>query len=208
MKVRKPSSADALLHWENKKIAFNVEVPNINELYLSAMRNDLRGSAGFDYQNWMTAASFCVQNNINLEEALTWADAAISAPFVGQENFNSLQTKANVLYALKKTAEGDAVMDLAIKHPTANVAAIHQYGRSLLAKGDTKKALEVFKYNQKEHPEDKFTPNVGLARGYTALGDKKNAIKHWELAIKNIPENQKPNLAYYEGEVKKLKEGS
>ena len=195
-------------HWENKKIGFKVEVPNINELYIATMRDELRGEAGFDYQHWMTAASFCVQYYINLDEALTWADAAISAPFVGQENFNSLQTKANVLYAMKKSAEGDAVMDLAIKHPTANVAAIHQYGRSLLAKGDTKKALEVFKYNQKEHPEDKFTPNVGLARVYTALGDKKNAIKHWELAIKNIPENQKPNLAYYEGEVKKLKEGS
>jgi len=64
----------------------------------------------------------------------------------------------------------------------------------------------VFKLNAKNHPEDKFTPNVGLARGYTALGDKKNAIKYWELAIKNLPENQKQNLAFYEGELKKLKE--
>jgi hypothetical protein len=31
------------------------------------------------------------------------------------------------------------------------------------------KAMEVFKYNFKAHPEDKFTPNVGLARGYTAI---------------------------------------
>ena len=66
----------------------------------------------------------------------------------------------------------------------------------------TQKAVDVFKLNAKNHPEDKFTTNVGLARGYTALGDKKNAIKHWELAIKNLPENQKPNLAFYEGEVK------
>ncbi len=202
---RKPSSAVAFLHWENKKVGFKIEVPNINELYIATMRDELRGAAGFDYQNWMAAANFCVQHNINLDEALTWADAAISAPFVGQENFNSLQTKANVLYAMKKNTEANAVMDVAIKHPTANVGAIHQYGRSLLAKGENQKALEVFKYNQKQHPEDKFTPNVGLARGYAAVGDKKNAIKYWELAIKNLPENQKGNLAYYEGEVKKLK---
>ena len=202
---REASSTEAFLHWENKKIGFKVEVPHINELYITTMRDELRGSAGFDFQNWMAAANFCIQNNINLEEALTWAEAAISAPFVGLETFTTLQTKANVLYALKRDTEGDAIMDVAIRHPTANVGVIHQYGRSLLAKGDTKKALEVFKFNQKQHPEDKFTPNVGLARGYTAVGDKKNAIKYWEIAIKNLPENQKVNMAYYEGELKKLK---
>jgi hypothetical protein len=39
------------------------------------------------------------------------------------------------------------------------------------------------------------------------LGDKKNAIKHWELALKNLPESQKQFLPQYEAEVKKLKEG-
>ena len=48
---------------------------------------------------------------------------------------------------------------------------------------------------------------MGLARGYTALADKKNAIKHWELAIKNIPADQKGNIAFYEGELKKVREG-
>lgn len=202
---RERASTTAFLHWENKKIGFKIEIPNMNELYVATMRDELRGATGFDYQNWMAAANFCVQNKINLEEALTWAEAAISSPFVGVENFNSLQTKANVLYALNKNTEANAVMDVAIKHPTANVSAVHQYGRSLLAKGENQKALEVFKYNQKQHPEDTFTPNVGLARGYTAIGDKKNAIKYWELAIKNLPENQKGNLAYYESELKKLK---
>jgi tetratricopeptide (TPR) repeat protein len=112
-----------------------------------------------------------------------------------------------VLTAMGREAETEVIMDKAIKHPTANVNAIHQYARTLLVAGKKEKAMEVFKYNFKTHPEDKFTPNVGLARGYTALGDKKNAIKHWEAAIKNLPENQKQNLPFYEGELKKLKEG-
>ena len=66
--------------------------------------------------------------------------------------------------------------------------------------------MQVFKLNRKNHPDDMFTTYVGLARGYTALGDKKNAIKNWETAIKNIPPEQKPNLSYYQGEVDKLKE--
>jgi hypothetical protein len=66
--------------------------------------------------------------------------------------------------------------------------------------------MEVFQKNAKKHPEEKFTTNVGLARGYAALGDTKKAIKYWETALKNIPEEQKPNLSYYESEVNKLKE--
>lgn len=204
---RQPNSATAFLAWENKKAPINIEVPNINEIYVAIMRDELRGSTGFDYQNFVGAANFCVTNKINLDEALTWADAAISAQFVGQENFTTLQTKANVLNAMGKTSEAETIMTKAINDPTASVGQIHQYGRSLVNAGETTKALEVFKLNAKLHPEDKFTPNVGLARGYTAVGDKKNAIKYWENAIKNLPDNQKQFLSVYEGELKKVKDG-
>lgn len=203
---REKASATAFMAWENKKASFEISVPNVNETYLSAMRDDLRGQAGFNYQNLVAASQFCVQENINLGEALAWADAAISGPFVGQEEFSTLQNKASVLKAMGKAEEADATMWQAIKHPTASVQNIHQYGRTLIAQGENKKALEVFKYNAKANPKDKFTPNVGLARGYAALDDKKNAIKYWELAIKNLPENQKAYLSFYEAEVKKLKE--
>jgi tetratricopeptide (TPR) repeat protein len=82
---------------------------------------------------------------------------------------------------------------------------LYQYGRSLLNGGKKEKALEVFKLNRKKYPEDKFFTYVGLARGYAGIGDKANAIKNWELVIKNLPEDQKPNKAFYEGELKKLK---
>jgi tetratricopeptide (TPR) repeat protein len=202
---RQPKSAIAYLQWENKRIPFKVEVPNINDLYLSKMRDELRGYPGFNHQNWMAAAQFCVQNKVNLDEALTWANNAVALPFIGQEEFNSLQTKATVLDALGRTAEAEAVMNKAMNHPTATVQSIHQYGRTLLAAGKNQKALDVFLLNKKLHPEDKFTIYAGLARGYTAVGDKKNAIKNWETAIKNIPEDQKGNLPAYQDELKKLK---
>lgn len=203
---RQPTSATAYLQWENKRIPFKVEVPNVNDIYVNIMRGELEGTMlGFTNGPWMTAAQFCAQNKVNLDEALRWADNAISGSFIGVEDFSSLQTKALVLQAMGKDAESDLIMDKAIKQPTATVQAVHQYGKALLASGKTQKALEVFKMNAQKHPEDKFTPYVGLARGYTAVGDKKNAIKNWELAIKNLPENQKPNITFYEGELKKLK---
>jgi tetratricopeptide (TPR) repeat protein len=140
-----------------------------------------------------------------LEQGLQWADAAISAPFLGQKNFSTLQAKAMVLNAMGKSKEADEIMDIAVKEPTATMQGIHQYGRSLLANGRKEKAFEVFQFNRKQHPEDKFTTYVGLARGYTAMGDKKNAIKNWEFAIKNIPDDQKSGIAQYQAELEKLK---
>jgi predicted negative regulator of RcsB-dependent stress response len=202
---RQRNSAIAFLQWENKKIPFKIEVPNVNDLYVSIMRNELRSSVGFDYRNFSNAAAFCVQHKINLEEALAWSNSAMDTNIGGQEEFFTLQTKAQVLQAMNKNDEADAVMEKAVKRPDATVQSIHQYGRSLLQAGKKEKALEIFKYNALKNPAEKFTPNIGLARGYTAIGDKKNAIKYWELAIKNIPDNQKQNLAFYEGELKKLK---
>jgi tetratricopeptide (TPR) repeat protein len=204
---RKPNSTVAYLQWENKRIPFKIEVPAINELYVSKMRDELRSSPGFDYRNWAAAAQFCTANKINLEEALRWAGAAMDPNIGGVEDFNTLSTKAGVLIALGRDADAEPVMDKAIKIPNTPVGAIHQYGRTLLNAGKKEKAMEVFQFNAKQHPEDKFTPNVGLARGYTGIGDKKNAIKHWELAIKNLPESRKGELTFYEGELKKLKEG-
>ncbi|GHN01396.1 hypothetical protein WSM22_28850 [Cytophagales bacterium WSM2-2] len=204
---RLPGSAVAYLQWEKKRIGFKIEVPDVNNLYVSMMRNQLRSSPGFDYRNFSNAANFCAQNKINLEEALTWADQAISPTVGGKEEFATLQAKSSVLLAMGKTEESDVVMQKAIRLPDASVQTIHQYGRGLLAAGQKEKALEVFKYNAQKNVQDKFTPNVGLARGYTAMGDKKNAIKYWEEAIKNIPENQKAFQKVYEGELEKLKTG-
>lgn len=203
---RELNSTTAFLQWDNKRIPFKIEVPNGIQLYVDKIRSELHGErTGFTYQPWVEGILFCVQYNLNLEEALTWADVAITEPFIGRENFATLQAKALVLQALKRQAEADEYMQRAIKHPTATVQDVHAFGRSLLAAGKTDKAIEIFKYNRQAHPEDKFTTYVGLARGYTAIGDKKNAIKNWEIAIRNIPDEQKAYLSLYEAELKKLK---
>lgn len=202
---RKLTSAVAFLAWENKRIGFKVEVPNVLDLYVEKIRGELSGETGFEYQNLAAGARFCAQNKVALEQGLQWADQAVSAPFIGKKTFETLSSKAMVLNAMNKASEADAVMAEAIRLPGVSVQEVHDYGRSLLAMKRHDKALEVFQLNRKLHPEDKFTTYVGLARGYAALDDKKNAIKNWETAIKNIPENQKNNLDYYNGELKKLK---
>jgi len=209
---RKPESTVAYLQWENKRVAFTVGVPNVTALYVEQIRKDLLGWPGFNYENWRQAAQFCADNKINLEEALVWADKAINEPFrnaaQGREDIFTLGTKASVLRAMSRDADADTVMDRAVRLPGSPAIAVHRYGQQLLAAGKNEKAMDVFRLNRTAHPDDTFVTYVGLARGYTALGDKKNAIANWEIALRNIPENQKPNLPVYEKALSALKGAS
>jgi hypothetical protein len=203
---RLSNSTVMFLEWERKRVELKIEVPNINELYVDKIRGEIQGHRmGFSNQSWIDAANFCAQNKVNLEEALQWAEYAISGRFIGKEDFRSLQAKANVLDAMGKSQEAGATMMKAMNHSSASMQELHNYGRSLLNSGKKEKAMEVFKLNRKKHPEDSFTTYVGLARAYTAIGDKKNAIKNWEIAIKNLPDDQKQNVDFYKGELSKLK---
>lgn len=208
---RRPDSAVAFLQWEHKRIPFKVDVPNADELWVARMRRDLEGWAGFNYQNWQQAAQFCATRKVNLEEALVWAEKAITVPFrnavTGQRDFSTLSTKAAVLTALGRTADADATMSEAIRLPGTGVVEVHQYGMRLLSGGRAEQAMDVFQLNRRQHPDDLFFTFVGLARGYTATGDKKNAIVNWELALKNVPPAQKRNLPAFERALAALKDG-
>ena len=68
--------------------------------------------------------------------------------------------------------------------------------------------MRIFVLNQQKHPDDKFWTSLGLARGYSAVGDKPNAIANWEIVVRNVPAGLKGQTANYEGAPKKLKETS
>src|SRR5262249_36266468 len=148
---RLPDSAVAYLQWENKRIPFKIEVPDVNQLYVAQMRKDLQGWAGFSYENWRAAAQFCADNKINLDEALVWADKAITEPFrnavLGQKDFFTLGTKAAVLEAMGKTSEADATMDIAVRVQGTAAQAVYQYCMRLLATGRNQRAMEFATIN-------------------------------------------------------------
>jgi len=207
---RRPSSVVAYLQWEKKRVPFKIEVPNVVQLYVDQIREDLRTWPGFNYQNWQNAAQFCADNKINLEEALVWADRAIREPFrgatLGAENFSTLQTKASVLQAMNRESEADTVMDKALGMPDASLILVYSYGVRLLRTSRNDRALKIFELNQQRHPEEKFWNYFGMARAYAALNDKPNAIKNWELALANVPANRQFMLAQYKAALQKLKE--
>lgn len=208
---RRRDAATAYLQWENKRIPLHITVPNVNELYIAQMRKELQGWPGFRAENWATAAHFCAITKLNLEEALVWADKAISDPFrgatVGVEDFFTLQTKAEVLEAMGRGAEAEPIVKKALALPGTRAELLHFYAIRVLSRGDKQRAMEVFQLNAQRHPDEPYWTHLGLARGYTALGDKPNAVQQWELAIRNTPESEKDGVAEFTKILNGLKSG-
>lgn len=194
-----PSKATLALLWEKKEIPLEIEV-NVTETVLEDIRNKLKDSPGFNRQSWEQAANFALNNNGDLNEALGWIEAAIGGQFFSEKTFSNLMIKSNILAKLNKQAEADKAMDEAIELGT--VLELHGLGRRLIASGNKEKALEVFKYNFNKY-KNTWPVHVGLARGYSAKGDYKQALKHLEKASANAPD--KLNKDAIASNIEKLK---
>lgn len=177
------NSATAVLSWGTKRIPFKVEM-NVTDIVLTDIRKKMQNQPGFNRQTWEQAANFSLNNGGDLKEALTWINNAISGQFYSQQTFNNTQIKASILMKMGQKDEAlkqmDAYMD------KATILEQHQYGRALIAQGMKDKALEVFKGNAKKH-KDTWPVNYGVARGYSAIGDYKMALKHLRKALEKAP---------------------
>lgn len=184
---RQNESAELSLSWENKRIPMQIEVADMNALYYASFDDDLKGSAGFNHVNWVTASGFLTQRDYNLDKALEWADLAITAPFFGTTNWATLQNKASVQMKLGDMAAAEETMMTAVNHPSATPFQIHGFGRQLIGLGMVDKALEVFELNYEKF-DAAWPTNVGMARGLSAVGQYDDALKYAKLARDEAPD--------------------
>ncbi len=188
------------LQWEKLSVPFKVEV-DVDNIVLARLREQVTSQKGFNSTNMIQASHWCFNKNINLEEALGWAQRAVSG-FQGQKSFASLRNLATGYEKLNRIPQVDSVMAEALT--MASVAQAVAYGRALITQKRADKALEVLLASQKKHG-DVFAMNNGLMFGYSAKADFKNAIKFAEKAMSQAPnDNVKKTL---EGQIAKLKEG-
>ena len=187
-------STELFMRWENKEFRFPIRVKDYVSLYVEHFRKALKESPALFYsENWQWAADFCVDHNLNLEEALQWANMSM-APGIGEETFTKLQTKANILNKLGKQIEADATMDKAVVSTTVSARQVDNYARNLLSDKRSDRALTIFKLNEKRFPDQKYLTSLGLADYYVYAKEKKNEIKYVKLAIEHLPERQKSSL--------------
>lgn len=194
------NSATIALEWEKLVFPFKVEVDYVND-QVASFRKQLRTQTGFNWEPWDQAAQWCLQRNVNLDEALLWSDSASGQTFGGSRSFQAASTKAQLLAKLNRAPEGDALMKKML--PFASVQEMHLYGRALIAQKKPKEAFDIFKMNYDKNP-DVFTTNVGMVRAYSAIGNYKKAL---ELAQKALPQSDTVNKPNLERMIKLLQEG-
>lgn len=201
---RRPEEATAEMQWEDLSVPWTIQVKNINDIYVSRLRQELNSVPGFTPDGYVAAVQFCLQKDSNLDQALKWADAAITMPFVGRATFNTLSTKAQVLLKMGKESEAATLMETALRHPTATPIDIHQYGRQLLAAKKPQEAMKVFEFNAQRNG-DAWPVHVGLARGYSAIGDLPKALEHARKALPQAPDD--PNRKGLQAMIDTLSKG-
>lgn len=180
------NSAELDLNWEKKQFPVKVEF-DVDNIVMNNAEKELKGAIGFTWQGYASAANYALQNKINYDQALKWADRAIAI----NNNFNTLTLKSNLLTAMGKTAESEKIKKDAIA--SATEAELNTYGYQLMNQGKQDEAIQIFILNTQRYPKSANTWD-SLGEAYATKGDKKNAIINFKKSLSsNPPANVKAN---------------
>jgi hypothetical protein len=192
----KEKSCTIALLWEKLMIPFKIDV-DVDNIVVNRLREQVTSQKGFNNINLVQAAQYCLNKNINLEEALNWSQRA-----AGLKSYATLRNLATAYEKLNRIPEADSVMTEALT--MANVNQTAAYGKILITQKRADKALEVYLASQKKFG-DVFAVNNGLMFGYSAKGDYKKALVAAEKAMTQAPNDAAKKTL--EGQIAKLKEG-
>jgi len=112
------SSARVVLRWEKLTVPFTVEVADVKGLTVTKLRSAVASAKADDWQTPLQAANYLLNNNLDLAQAMTWAEQSVKV----RENYNNLALRARILAAQGKTAEAVAAGEKALQLGRANNA--------------------------------------------------------------------------------------
>ncbi|MGC2107911.1 MAG: DUF2911 domain-containing protein [Candidatus Korobacteraceae bacterium] len=190
-----PDSAVVVMSWDKVAVPFKVSV-NVNQVVEASLHNQLRGLSQYTWDGWDDAATYLVDNKVDLDEALKYEDNSIG----NEDRFENEMTKSRILDAMGKTTEATAAHDKALALGTA--PQLYGYGRQLQREGKQKEAFAIYKQAAQKYP-DNWLSHAGLARIAVGGGNYQDATKQMQLALAGAPDNAKSGV---EGLVKRLQQ--
>jgi tetratricopeptide (TPR) repeat protein len=184
------NSTELVLNWEKKQFPIRIEFA-VDDIVMANAAEELKSTAGFSWQGYASAANYALQNNLNLEQGLQWADRAV----VMNKSFTTLMAKANILETLDRVDEAKPIKTEAMKMGTE--AELNAYGYQLVNMGKFDEAIHIMKVNTENHPESANAWD-SLGEVYALKGDKENAIKSFNKSLSlNPPANVRANSEKY-----------
>jgi hypothetical protein len=182
----KPDSTAVTLRWAKLAVPFHVSA-DVNAIVLRSIQNQLRSVGGFTWAGYDEAALWLLDTNTNLDQASKWEDRSI----LGEERFDNLLTKSEILEAQGKKQEAEATKAKAFE--LASGYQLHAYGRGLQAQKKQEEGFAVFQINIKKRPNEWYTHGE-IARIASAKGDFTTAAKEMNLALASAPDIAKTQI--------------
>ena len=174
------------MHWEFLNVRFTVEFDE-NEVVLNSIREQLLSLPGFSWEGPMQAAQYCLDHELNYDEAIKWIDQSISR----NSNFSNNIVKIELLLRMGKTEEADRLRKNASENASEN--ELNTYGYQLINNNQIQEALDVLKLNVERH-SNSWNAYDSYAEALNQSGDIQSAIKNYELAISKAPDEQKQRI--------------
>lgn len=176
------------LAWKKFRVPFNIEV-DVHRIVVQQIRQEyLRGVSNFDWTSGHYAAGYWFQNKINDQEALQFINRSI----INGSSFANNSLKASILGRMGNSTDAISARQMAIAFD--NSSERDGYARNVLLRNkNVKEAMQVFTENVRRHPGI-WPTDGGLARGYSAQGNFKEALKYARKAM-NYAQSQTDNQA-------------
>ncbi len=189
------------MQWEKLSVPFKVEV-GVYPIILARLREQMTGVKGFLSANLLHASMYCFEKGINMEEALGWAERAVTGRPYGQTSFSAYENLAGGHEKLTRPAEADSVMNVGLA--VANIDEFTAYGRSMIKQNRGGRAVEIM-LAAREKFGAVYAVNNGLSYAYSATGDFAKALAYAEKALAQAPgDRAKTTIA---ANIEKLKAG-
>ena len=163
------------LEWERRAVEFRIDI-DVKQVVLSSIKRELRNVKGYDWRGYESAASYCLNEGFNLDEALVWIDQSIDM----NRNSENLFTKSQLLSKTNNQEESSKMLSEAID--IASVGERNSLGWQLWKNLEQpEKAVEVYLRNIKE--ADDWMAHYLISQVYDSMGENKKAIKYARLAV-------------------------
>jgi len=167
------------LEWDDWAVPLEIAVDS-KPIVLRSIRDQLRHLPGYKAEAWNDAATYCLDNQFNYEEALRWTDHALAM----EETSFALLNKVALLERLGRQLEAGPIRDRALE--LGDVVELYQYGVALLGEKRIEDALSVFEKNRERNP-DSWIALMGVGRGAAARGDRPAALRSLQGALARAP---------------------
>ena len=168
-----PNSAIVTMKWEKVAVPFKIAVSD--QTTFDNISAQMKGRGQFTWQAPDEAATFCLQQNMNLEQGLKWADLSIQ----NEERFDNLSTKVDLLKALHRDDEAKTTWTKAMEK--ANSTQLYAYGRRQMNAKKLDEGLNILKEVAKRWPNDIYG-HLAQSRLKSSTGDFAGAADEMKKA--------------------------